>query len=193
MQIMWLAEKLATVQVHLTLDTEGLRDWKSSNGWEIYMASWQQVDIVAWSTLYCAMRPNAKRGGSNTILRAMAKILNCHWFFNILYCLGRILDYQFGLSIEYIAVPQHGPLPLYTKLEDPSVVNLISYFPRYGRWIIMVTALCLCVYLHPSIWVLQMWWSLTIVAFLLSQSLCQHGTHVQYYHIIRGWFSGACS
>ena len=36
-QIMWLVEKLETVQVHYELDSEGLGDQKCSNEWEGYM------------------------------------------------------------------------------------------------------------------------------------------------------------
>ena len=38
----------------------------------------------------------------------------------------------FGLSIKYVAVPQHGPLSLYTKLEGPSITNLVFFFVSNG-------------------------------------------------------------
>jgi hypothetical protein len=32
--------------------------------------------------------------------------------------------------------PQHGPLSLYTKFEDPSIANSNFYFPWYDHWIV---------------------------------------------------------
>ena len=36
----------------------------------------------------------------------------------------------------YVAVPQPGPLWLYTKLEGPSIVKLDFSFPQYAMWMI---------------------------------------------------------
>jgi len=38
-----------------------------------------------------------------------------------------------GLTQTYIAIPQQGPLSLYTKLEGPPVAKVDFYFPRAGR------------------------------------------------------------
>ena len=53
----------------------------------------------------------------------------------------------FGSFINYVAVPQHGSLSLYTKLKGPSPTKLAFCFPRYrlpmnfkGPCISMVTA-----------------------------------------------------
>ena len=38
--------------------------------------------------------------------------------------LGSIMISYFGLSTNYVVVPQHGSLSLYTKLESPSIGEL---------------------------------------------------------------------
>ena len=35
----------------------------------------------------------------------------------------------------YVAVPQHGPVSLYSKLEGLSISKQYSYFSRHGLWI----------------------------------------------------------
>lgn len=46
---------------------------------------------------------------------------------------GRGLPIIMGLSIEYVAVPQHRLLSLHVKLEDPSIKKLgLSIFVYYG-------------------------------------------------------------
>ena len=44
---------------------------------------------------------------------------------------------MFGIqTLTYVVVPHHGPLSLYTKLEDASIPKLDFYFPQYGLWMI---------------------------------------------------------
>ena len=53
-QIMWLAEKLETVQVHFPLDLESHEGPKKLKWMKFpWCPTWQQVDNVSWSTGYC--------------------------------------------------------------------------------------------------------------------------------------------
>jgi hypothetical protein len=46
--------------------------------------------------------------------------------------LPTILDF----SLKYVAVPHHGSLSLYTKLEGASIAKLVFFPPWYGLWMI---------------------------------------------------------
>ena len=56
----------------------------------------------------------------------------------------------------YVAIPQYGPLSLYTKLEDPSIACMDYYFPRYNLWMTFMALrfswswLLVCVYNDPK-------------------------------------------
>ena len=52
--------------------------------------------------------------------------------------LGSIMISYFGLSTNYVVVPQHGSLSLYTKLESPSIGELNIFFSWYGLWMIFL-------------------------------------------------------
>lgn len=60
--------------------------------------------------------------------------------------------YNFGFVMIYVAVHQHGPLSLYTKLKNPSFANLDFFFLGCGLCMtfkspldFMVTTLGSCV------------------------------------------------
>ena len=115
-QIMWLVEKLETVQVHFTpyllgMKIEGIRMD------EIF--TWR---LIANKWTMCHNIPNIslgpyKRDGSNAN-QGHGKQLNCHWLWEIirLSSWGSYTTFCFGVFIKYVAIPQHGPLSLYTIL-----------------------------------------------------------------------------
>ena len=64
----------------------------------------------------------------------------------MLYIHGGAPNYlSIEVSIKFVVVHEHCLLSIYTILEGPSTVKLDFYFPWYGPWIFMVTALGFCV------------------------------------------------
>lgn len=44
--------------------------------------------------------------------------------------------YDLGVLIQYVVIPQYGPLSQHVELEGPSIVKLDFFFPRYSLWIL---------------------------------------------------------
>jgi hypothetical protein len=120
---MWLVEKLEAIQVHSKLEfwrNEGPEKFERlrilhdhvlhGKKWIIYRGL---LDIVVGFS---------KRGEYDVKLGALI----------IDWIVIGFEEYDIAMvgmrTWTYVAVPQHGPLSLYTKLKDPSIANLDFYF-----------------------------------------------------------------
>lgn len=88
-KIMWLVKKLDMVQLHFTLDHEGLMDQRCSNEWKAYMASYMALSEQCFKVYLMVPRLNKNRWIQHKI-RGCGKQVTFHWFPNILYCHGEV-------------------------------------------------------------------------------------------------------
>ena len=113
-QIMWLVKNPGKVRAHFTLDPKGARGTKEfclyDNG------TWHEMDDVSWCT-GDHIRPKHHKEAIGIKLGYLDPTNS-----TFPWC---VPDYLlFWISIQYVVIPQHGPLSLYSKLEGPLSVDL---------------------------------------------------------------------
>ena len=90
-QIMQLVEKPKTIQVHFTIDLEGMRNQRNLDG----NFTWFPIDNVTWYIGFCIKPIKKKWGWSKT--EGRGKQFNCNWLLKILFGHGGVLDCLFFL------------------------------------------------------------------------------------------------
>lgn len=62
------------------------------------------------------------------------------------------ITYYYYVFIEYVVVPQYGPLSHYNKLEGSSITQLEFYFPWYNLWMLLKSpSFVMVTVVHPCV------------------------------------------